>query len=100
MATGAGAESTADKANRVENLTINDMDSEANTVGISGNDATAASLTGTLTLTGGTAGKGYTVSSTLHAAFLSFRASRSGPASFASYSTRVMSSTVSRREIR
>ena len=77
LATGAGAESTADKANRVENLTINDMDSEANKVGISGNDATAASLTGTLTLTGGTAGKGYTVSSTLLAGTIDAAAQKS-----------------------
>lgn len=54
----------------VENLTINDNDNETNTVtAITGNDSkgnlTALGLTGTITLTGGTAGKGYTVTPVL-----------------------------------
>lgn len=57
----------------VENLTINDSDNETNTVTkISGNDSkgsdTALGLTGTVTLAGGTAGKGYTVTTALSAA--------------------------------
>jgi hypothetical protein len=56
----------------VENLTINDNDNETNTVtAISGNDSkgniTALGLTGTVTMTGGTAGKGYTVNTALSA---------------------------------
>lgn len=56
----------------VENLTINDNDNETNTVtSITGNDSkgnnTALGLTGTITLTGGTAGKGYTVNTALSA---------------------------------
>lgn len=67
-----------DDANRVENLTINDMDSETNKVSITGNDnLTAKDLTGTLTLTGGSAGKGYTVSSTLVAGTIDASAQKS-----------------------
>ena len=56
----------------VENLTLNDNDNETNTVtSISGNDSkgnmTALGLTGTVTLTGGSAGKGYTVKTALSA---------------------------------
>lgn len=64
----AGATAAVIAANKVENLTINDNDNETNTVTITGNDAaTAKDLTGTVTLNGGSTGKGYTVKSTLTA---------------------------------
>lgn len=53
-------------ANRIENVTINDNDTETNVVTLS----QAAEHTGTVKLTGGVAGQGYTVDSTLLAAIV------------------------------
>lgn len=53
-------------ANRVENVTINDNDTETNVVTLT----QAAEHTGTVKLTGGVAGQGYTVDSTLVAAIV------------------------------
>lgn len=70
-AAAAGATDAVKAANKVENLTINDQDNETNTVTITGNDGTTAKdLTGTVTLTGGSAGKGFTVATTLLASVI------------------------------
>ena len=90
----------------VENLTINDNDNETNTVTkISGNDSkgndTALGLTGTITLTGGTAGKGYTVNTALSASTVDASTQLSNltlrvgdPTDSANYGTVVQAQTV------
>ena len=73
----ASATPAVKDANRVENLTINDLDTEGNTVGITGNANNANDLTGTLTLTGGSAGNSYKVTSTLVATTIDAAAQKS-----------------------
>lgn len=60
----ARAEATPSSTKKVENVTINDKDTESNKVTLT----QASAHTGTVTLTGGTAGLSYEVTSTLVAA--------------------------------